>query len=172
MKNFLGIICLWLLFTGSVYAGEGDTPLRINLSSSGGSAGTIITVTGQGAELNNTVRVVLSDQAAPPSKELAMVEFSANSDGSFAVSLAIPDNLADGSYYVRAEQIKTGNVRPFYYYHRFYVGAVDQAGLLPGTGNAKNVPSSTSPEGGIVGLTLLLVFGLFIKGCQTMLCSR
>ena len=63
---FIVSFCLIILSTASVYAGEGDDPLQISISPKAGAAGTIITVTGSGAEPGRTIRVVLAARPGPP----------------------------------------------------------------------------------------------------------
>ena len=75
------------------------------------------------------------------------VEFSSNSDGTFAVSLAVPAEVANGTYYIRAEQIRSGDTAPSYFYNRFLVGPAGDGSLLPTTGS--------SMEGALNVLTML-----------------
>jgi hypothetical protein len=125
---------LIVLLVKPAQAGEGDIPLQISISPNAGEIGTIVTVTGSGAEPGRTVRIVLADRPNPPSDIYETVEFSSQSDGTFAVSLTIPTELTNGTYYVRVEQTRAGGVTPFYYYNRFQVGPAGDNAMLPTTG--------------------------------------
>jgi hypothetical protein len=93
-------------------AGGGETTLRITINPRAGPIGTAITVTGTGAHSDKPVKVsfvVSGEDWGPP---LATTDVTPNADGTFEVTITVPEGTADGTYAVRASQTNplTGNI--------------------------------------------------------------
>jgi len=131
-------------------AGGGETTLRITISPRAGPTGTAITVNGTGAHSDKPVKVsfvVSGEDWGPP---LATTDATPNADGTFQVTITVPEGTADGTYAVRASQTNplTGNV-VHYWWNSFVVGA---APAMPPTGG--EMPQSARGTA-IIGLVLL-----------------
>jgi len=131
-------------------AGGGETTLRITISPRAGPTGTAITVNGTGAHSDKPVKVsfvVSGEDWGPP---LATTDATPNADGTFQVTITVPEGTADGTYAVRASQTNplTGNV-VHYWWNSFVVGA---APAMPPTGG--EMPQSAWGTA-IIGLVLL-----------------
>jgi len=131
-------------------AGGGETTLRITISPRAGPTGTAITVNGTGAHSDKPVKVsfvVSGEDWGPP---LATTDAMPNADGTFQVTITVPEGTADGTYAVRASQTNplTGNV-VHYWWNSFVVGA---APAMPPTGG--EMPQSARGTA-IIGLVLL-----------------
>ncbi|MDX1522907.1 MAG: hypothetical protein R3264_14865 [Anaerolineae bacterium] len=138
--------------------------MKISISPTVSQAGTVITVTGDGAEPGQTIRVVLTARSDPPSDSIETVEFSPNTDGTFAVSLNIPAGTANGTYYVRAEQIGPRGTIQAYYYNKFQVGTPNDDAFLPNTG----LESTSLALRLQVGFAILLLLILLASGLSTV----
>jgi hypothetical protein len=113
-------------------AGGGETTLRITISPRSGPIGTAITVTGTGAHPDKPVKVsfvVSGEDWGPP---LATTDVTPNADGTFEVTITVPEGTADGTYAVRASQTNpsTGNL-VHYWWNSFVVG---EAPTMPVSG--------------------------------------
>jgi hypothetical protein len=131
-------------------AGGGETTLRITINPRAGPIGTAITVTGTGAHSDKPVKVsfvVSGEDWGPP---LATTDVTPNADGTFEVTITVPEGTADGTYAVRASQTNplTGNIF-HYWWNSFVVGA---APAMPPTGG--EMPQSAQGTA-IIGLVLL-----------------
>ena len=132
-------------------AGGGETTLRITISPRAGPTGTAITVAGTGAHPDKPVKVsfvVSGEDWGPP---LATTDVTPNADGTFEVTITVPEGTADGTYAVRASQTNplTGNV-VHYWWNSFIVGAVPVP--MPPTGG-EMLQSARGTA--IIGLVLL-----------------
>ncbi len=133
-------------------AGGGEITLRITISPRAGPTGTAITVTGTGAHPDKPVNVsfVVSsgEDWGPP---LATTDVTPNADGTFEVTITVPEGTAAGTYAVRASQTNplTGNI-VHYWWNSFVVGAAPAP--MPVTGG--ETPQSARGTA-IIGLVLL-----------------
>jgi len=147
------VLALALTMTSLAFAapaGGGETTLRITISPRAGPTGTAITVNGTGAHSDKPVKVsfvVSGEDWGPP---LATTDVTPNADGTFQVTITVPEGTADGTYAVRASQTNplTGNV-VHYWWNSFVVGA---APAMPPTGG--EMPQSARGTA-IIGLVLL-----------------
>lgn len=147
------VLALALTMTSLAFAapaGGGETTLRITISPRAGPTGTAITVNGTGAHSDKPVKVsfvVSGEDWGPP---LATTDATPNADGTFQVTITVPEGTADGTYAVRASQTNplTGNV-VHYWWNSFVVGA---APAMPPTGG--EMPQSARGTA-IIGLVLL-----------------
>jgi len=131
-------------------AGGGETTLRITISPRAGPTGTAITVTGTGAHPDKPVKVSFVTSGEDWGPPLATTEVTPNADGTFEVTITVPEGTAAGTYAVRASQTNplTGNP-VHYWWNSFVVGA---APPLPDTGG--EMPQSARGTA-IIGLVLL-----------------
>ncbi len=156
-----GLLLIVVLVMGqTVYAGDGVTnTLRITISPVLGKPGTVVDVQGTGADPAFDVVVTLAPQADSADDAFATVTVTPADDGTFAASFTIPDGMADGRYYLRAEQFSaTGNVLQ-YYWNGFTVGAMAESALLPETGAIPGTPFTVTAM-----LALLLLVGMVLRG--------
>jgi hypothetical protein len=130
-------------------AGGGETTLRITISPRAGPTGTAITVTGTGAHPDKPVKVSFVTSGEDWGPPLATTEVTPNADGTFEVTITVPEGTADGTYAVRASQTNplTGNIF-HYWWNSFVVGAAP----MPVTGG--EMPQSAQGTA-IIGLVLL-----------------
>ena len=140
-------------------AGGGETTLRITISPRAGPTGTAITVTGTGAHPDKPVTVsfvVSGEDWGPP---LATTDVTPNADGTFEVTITVPEGTADGTYAVRASQTNplTGNI-VHYWWNSFVVGAVPAP--MPPTGGETPQSARGTAIMGLVLLAWLLGVGL------------
>lgn len=174
MKRMIvsGILLMLVLMMGqTAFAGDGGTQtLRIAISPVTGAPGTVIDIAGSGATVDTRVVLTLSPQ--PDSADGAFVtqEVSPVADGTFSATLIVPNDLAEGHYFVRAEQFSaTGNVLQ-YYWNGFIVSTpVTAAGaLLPETGTV--LPGTSLSI--TVMLALLLLGGMILRGAYGLVARR
>jgi len=155
------ILLLAVLVMGqTVFAGDGESnTLRITISPVTGDVGTVVDVSGTGANPNFEVVVTLAPQADSADGAFAFTTVSPADDGSFDTTLTIPEDMTEGHYFLRAEQFTdTGSVLQ-YYWNGFTVGAVAESALLPETGTLPGTPFTISAS-----LGLLLAVSLFLRG--------
>jgi len=139
-------------------AGGGETTLRITISPRAGPTGTAITVTGTGAHPDKPVKVSFVTSGEDWGPPLATTDVTPNADGTFQVTLTVPEGTADGVYAVRASQTNplTANL-VHYWWNSFVVGA---APPLPDTGGEMPQAARGAAIIGLVLLAWLLGAGL------------
>jgi hypothetical protein len=142
--------------------GETETTLRITISPINGEPGTDIAVTGEGAKPDIPVKVMIVTNGDTGEGSIAEVEASPASDGTFSATIAVPENTADGSYAVRAEQRNQSGGLIQYWWVGFRVGGGEA--LLPVTGTLPGTSISVT-----VALAALLVAGLAVQGVRRAL---
>jgi hypothetical protein len=160
------LLCLVAWMAGPVFAGEGDdTPrsLSIAISPVSGNVGTVISISGNGADAGQPVFVSLSP--APDSAEGAFVveSVSAAKDGSFSAAITVPEGVTDGRYFVRGEQFTDIGNAMHYYYNSFVVGNPGPEAFLPVTGTLPGTPLTVT-----AALALLLVLALVTRGLYAL----
>lgn len=166
---FSGLLLLIVLLMGqAVYAGDGTAnTLRITISPVLGEPGTVVDVQGTGANPDFDVVIALAPQADSADDAFATVTVTPADDGTFAASFTIPDSVADGRYFLRAEQFSdTGNVLQ-YYWNGFTVGTMAEGALLPETGAIPGTPFTVTAM-----LALLLAVGLVLRGAYAVTSHR
>ncbi len=163
-----GILLTLVLVMGqTVFAGdEGTQTLRITISPVTGAPGMVIDVAGTGAVADTAVALTLAPQ--PESADGAFVtrKVSPAAEGTFSAKLTVPDDLAEGHYFVRAEQFSAaGNVLQ-YYWNGFIVGApvATTGALLPETG--ARLPGTSL--GVTAVFALLFLGGMILRGVYTL----
>ena len=140
-------------------AGGGEITLRITINPRAGPTGTAITVTGTGAHPDKPVKVsfvVSGEDWGPP---LATTDVTPNADGTFEVTITVPEGTAAGTYAVRASQTNplTGNI-VHYWWNSFVVGAAPAP--MPVTGGETPQSARGTAIMGLVLLAWLLGVGL------------
>jgi len=156
-----GFLLMVVLVMGqTVYAGEGTArTLRITISPVLGDPGTEVDIQGTGANPDFDVVIALAPQADSAEGAFATVTVTPAADGTFSTSFTIPENMTDGRYFLRAEQISdTGSVLQ-YYWNGFTVGAAPAGALLPETGAIPGTPFTVTAM-----LALLLLTGMVLRG--------
>ena len=111
-----------LLAEGTMAAGP---TLRITIAPRTGPPGTAIGVTGEGAQTDKLVKVVLAT-SGEGGTTVAEVEVTPQADGTFTATITVPDGTGGGTYAVRAEQTNpsTGNLIHYWYNSFVVTGAV------------------------------------------------
>jgi len=159
----LGLVAL---LAGPVSAGEGvDTPrdIRIAINPFSASAGTAISVSGSGAEVGRQVVVTLSIRADSAEGALLSITVDPAADGTFSTTVTVPNDTADGRYYIRAEQFTdNGNVLQ-YYYNELVIGNPGEEAFLPETGQLSGVSLTVT-----AALGLLLFVALILRGVYAL----
>jgi hypothetical protein len=165
------LLTIVLLIGGTVFAGEGDTDaaisLRIAITPFQGDPGTVVTVTGTGADPSLKVYVTLSPQADSAEDALASVEVDPAADGTFETTIAIPEDTPDGRYAIRAEQFTAKGGVLHYYWNAFTVGAGGEGPLLPVTGRLPGTPLTIT-----AALALLLAVGMIARGVYAAVAKK
>lgn len=151
-----------LLMGQTVFAGDGENnTLRITISPVMGDAGTVVEVSGSGANPEFDVVVTLAPQSDSADGAFAFTTISPADDGSFDATLTIPDDMDEGRYFLRAEQFaETGNVLQ-YYWNGFTVGAVAESAFLPETGTLPGTPFTITASLGLLLAASLLLRGIY-----------
>lgn len=155
----LGIV---LLMGGTVFAGDGDsTPLdiRIVITPLQGDPGTVISVSGTGADPALDVVISIAPQADTADGSLATVTVSPAADGTFSATITMPATATDGRYAVRAEQFNDAGSVQQYYWNAFTVGNGGGGDLLPVTGTLPGTPLTVT-----AALALLLAASMVVRG--------
>jgi len=135
-----------LLAEGTMAAGP---TLRITIAPRTGPPGTAIGVTGEGAQTDKLVKVVLAT-SGEGGTYLAQVEVTPQADGTFTATITVPDGTGGGTYAVRAEQTNpsTGNLIHYWYNTFVVTGAVAATATpeaaAPTEGAAPVVPTVTA----------------------------
>ena len=116
--------------------GSGDAPvsLRMGTSTTQADPGETVTVSGNGAVAGQVVVVSLAPQADSATGAVVIEEVTAADDGTFSVTVPIPDDVADGIYAMRAEQSGPNGGVLHYYWIAFTVGAGGEGPFLPASG--------------------------------------
>ncbi len=157
----LVLAALFLLSVSTALAG-GETTLRISISPINGDPGTDIAVTGTGAKAGIPVKVMIVTNGDTGEGAIAEVTVDPADDGTFSATIVVPDDTADGSYAVRAEQRNEGGGLIHYWWVGFQVGGGDV--LLPETGTLPGTSITVT-----VALAALLVAGLIAQGVRRAL---
>jgi hypothetical protein len=128
----LSLFLAGLLLVAGTMAGE--PTLRITIDPRTGPPGTAISVTGEGAQTDKTVKVAFVT-SGEGGTSLAEVEVTPQADGTFTTTITVPDGTGGGTYAVRAEQTdpSTGGLI-HYWWSSFTV-----------TGAAAATPGATAP---------------------------
>jgi len=128
----LSLFLASLLLAGRTTASE--PTLRITIDPRTGPPGTAISVNGEGAQTDKSVKVAFVT-SGEGGTSLAEVEVTPQADGTFTATITVPDGTGGGTYAVRAEQINpsTGTLI-HYWYNSFTV-----------TGAATAAPEATAP---------------------------
>jgi len=167
-----GILLMLVLVMGqTVFAGdEGTQTLRITISPVTGAPGTVIDITGTGAVADAAVVLTLSPQPESADGAFVTQKVSPAADGTFSATLIVPDDLAEGHYFIRAEQFSAAGKVLQYYWNGFIVSApVATAGaLLPETGTVMPGTSLSIT----VMLALLLLGGMILRGAYALVARR
>jgi len=166
---FSGFLLMVVLVMGQVvYAGDGTAnTLRITISPVLGEPGTVVSVLGTGADPAFKVVVTLAPQAGTADGAFSTVTITPADDGTFETSFVVPDDIAAGRYYLRAEQFSdTGNAMQ-YYWNGFTVGAAPESALLPETCAIPGTPFTVTAM-----LALLLLAGLVLRGAYAVANAR
>jgi hypothetical protein len=161
----LMLVAILLLPVSTVLAGEGDeggATLRITISPINGDPGTDIAVTGEGARAGISVNVMIVTNGDTGEGAIAEEEVDPGDDGTFSATIVVPEDAADGSYAVRAEQRNEGDGLIHYYWVGFQVGGGEA--LLPETGTLPGTSITIT-----VALAALLVAVLGIQGARRAL---
>ncbi len=139
-------------------AGGGETTLRITISPRAGPTGTAITATGTGAHPDKPVKVSFVVSGEDWGLPLATTDVTPDADGTFEVTITVPEGTADGTYAVRASQTNplTGNI-VHYWWNSFIVGA---APAMPVSGGEMPQSARGTAIMGLVLLAWLLGVGL------------
>jgi hypothetical protein len=151
-----------LLPASAAIAGGTETTLRITISPINGEPGTDIAVTGEGAKPGIPVKVMIVTNGDTGEGSIADVEANPASDGTFSATIAVPENTADGSYAVRAEQRNQSGGLIQYWWVGFRVGGGEA--LLPVTGTLPGTSITIT-----AALAALLVAGLAVQGVRRVL---
>jgi hypothetical protein len=136
----LSLFLIGLLLVGGTMAGEPS--LRITIDPRTGPPGTAISVTGEGAQTDKSVKVAFVT-SGEGGTSLAEVEVTPQTDGTFTTTITVPDGTGGGTYAVRAEQTNpsTGNLI-HYWYNSFTV-----TGVATATPGATTAPGATVTPG-------------------------
>jgi len=151
----LTLAALLLLPTYSVLAGS-DTTIRISISPTGGPPNTNIAVTGEGAEVGIPVQVKIVTDGDTGAGALSVVQVDPDSNGAFAVTIAVPSDVPDGEYAIRAEQRSAdaqGAVLQ-YYWVTFRVGTGTGTVLPVGGGPGSSLTITEALAALLIGLTV------------------
>jgi len=110
--------------------------LRINIAPRAGLPGTVIGVTGEGAQTDKLVRVVFAT-SGEGGTYLAEVEVAPQPDGTFTATITVPEGTGDGTYAVRAEQTNPSTWNLIHYWYNNFV--------VTGAAVATATPEATAP---------------------------
>ncbi len=126
------------LIAGGALAGE--PTLRITIDPRTGPPGTVISVTGEGAQADKPVKVAFVT-SGEGGTSLAEVEVTPQADGTFTATINVPGEAECKTYAVRAEQINpsTGNLIHYWWNSFVVTGA---AAATPGA-TATGAPTTT-----------------------------
>ena len=117
--------------------GETEPTLRISISPINGDPGTDIAVTGQGAQPDISVKVMMVENGDSGEGVVNQVEVDPADSGTFSATITVPEGTGDGSYAVRAEQRNQSGAVIHYWWAGFQVGGggalLPVTGTLPGT---------------------------------------
>jgi len=151
----LSLFLIGLLLAGGTNAGE--PTLRITINPRTGPPGTVISVTGEGAQTDKSVKVAFVT-SGEGGTSLAEVQVTPQADGTFTATITVPDGTGGGTYAVRAEQTNpaTGNLI-HYWYNSFTV-----------TGVATVTPGATAPVVPITTVTPTVTVGPTISATVTV----
>jgi hypothetical protein len=142
---FLISLALSLFLTSLLLAGRtvaGEPTLRITIDPRTGPPGTVISVTGEGAQTDKPVKVAFVT-SGEGGTSLAEVEVTPQADGTFTTTITVPDGTGGGTYAVRAEQTNPGTGSLIHYwYSTFTVTGAAAATATPGA-TAPVVPAVT-----------------------------
>lgn len=155
-------VILLLPITTALAGGETDTTLRITISPINGDPGTDIAVTGEGAKSGIPVKVMIVTNGDTGEGVIAEVQVDPAEDGTFSVTISVPDDTADGNYAVRAEQRNEGGGLIHYWWVGFQVG--NGNALLPVTGTLPGTSITVT-----AALAALLVAVLAVQGVRRAL---
>lgn len=159
----IALSILLLLPASVVFAGGGRGPtLRIAISPIAGDPGTEIAVTGQGAQAETPVQVLIVANGDTGQGEIARLEVTPAPDGTFAATITVPEGTAHGGYAVRAEQRNQSGGLIQYWWVGFQVGGGNA--LLPVTGTLPGTSITVT-----AALAALLVAGLAFQGTRRAL---
>ncbi len=160
-----------LLMGRTVFAGDGtsDAPvnLRISISPVLGDPGTVVTVSGTGANPAFDIVITLAPQADSADGALATTTITPNADGTFESTFTIPKDTTAGHYAIRAEQFTAAGNTIQYYWNGFTVGAVANAALLPETGAIPGTSLTVTAM-----LALLLAGGMVLRGVYAVVSAN
>jgi hypothetical protein len=157
MKKTILLISLVLsLFLTSVFLADGTiasgSTLRITIDPRTGPPGTAISVTGEGAQSDKSVRVAFAT-SGEGGTSLAEVQVTPQADGTFTTAITVPDGTGGGTYVVLAEQTNPATGKLIHYWwNSFTVTGAPAAApeatapVVPTvTGAAPAIPEATAP---------------------------
>jgi hypothetical protein len=138
MIGAVTLIMLILLPVSVATAGGEIAPtLRITISPIRGEPGTAIAVTGEGAQPELPVKVMIVTNGDTAAGMIQEVDVTPAADGTFSTTITVPEGTPDGSYAVRAEQRNQRGGLLQYWWVDFQVGSggalLPVTGVLPGT---------------------------------------
>jgi hypothetical protein len=142
-------------------SGDASVSLRMVTSTTQADPGETVTVSGNGAVAGQMVVVSLAPQADSAAGAVVTKEVSAADDGTFSVTVTIPEDVADGIYAMRAEQSGPNGGVLHYYWNAFTVGAGGEGPFLPASGGEiQNKVPVLLIILGLLAVTLMLGSGL------------
>jgi hypothetical protein len=162
-KRILFTTCVLLLLLASAPLFAQGAGLRFEISPIMGIAGTEVSITGEMANPDLPVRLLLVRDESSSSDPLAVVEVEPDADGTFEAALTIPQDTPTGSYALRGEQLDSSGEVLSYWWVDFRVAA-DVSSRLPETGKIPGTQLTIT-----MGLAILLTLSLLGRGIYAIM---